>query len=430
MKSSRKMLLLVAFLVFSSSSTASDIDVNALRAELREANTNNDGARMTAAAGMLLAEFAGHPAYLYYAARGAALSDDKETSLRILEDIATRGVDMLDPVLRDTAFETVRALPGFTRLQEHVANLNGPTGKADIAFSFGEPATQPEAVAMDDKGRVFIGSVRQGHIVVRDTNGAVEKWAVPESWSVQAMHFSPNEKQLWAGISAMNVSKAANAADRGRSALVAFDSDSGEVVSLHELKTEGEHVLGDFLFLDETTILATDSIGGGVWNLDVQSGTYSKAIASGVLRSPQGLARLGSYVIIADYSNGLYRYDPGNGGVLRIKDGPASPYGIDGVYVYDNAVIAIQNGVKPRQVTRYELSGDMQRIVSREILLAGHAAFGEPTLGTVTNEKLYFVANSLWNHVTAEGDIPATHFAVPVILSLGLSRIKRHDHDD
>jgi len=418
---SMKTILLVTCIVLPAISPAAPVDVDALRAELRAANAANDGTRVSAAAAELRREFTGHPAYLYYAARGAALSGDHEKALRFLANVTARGVDMLAPVANDAAFEPVRALSGYSALLQQRDLLHAPAGQAAVAWSFGEPDTQPEAVALDSKGCVYIGSVQHGDIMVRDTNGDIRHWPAPGRWSVQGLHFSPDGKQLWAASSAMNVSRNADSADHGRSALIAFDPGTGKVIAQHQLPESGEHVLGDFLFLDADTVLATDSIGGGVYALDMRSGEFVQRVKPGTLRSPQGLALLGGFVIIADYSNGLYRFDPVGETLLRIEDGPAAPYGIDGLYVHENAIIAIHNGVQPYQVNRYALSSDAARIVSRETLLANHPAFGEPTLGTVAGETLYLVANSLWNHVTAEGTLPAAHLSVPVILSLDLS---------
>lgn len=419
--------VLAAALLSISPSTAAT-DVEALRTELREANAAADGKRMTAAAEKLLDAFSGHPTYLYFAARGAALNGDPSSALAFISDFNVRGIRAPNAIETDETFGAVRALPGFAAYELQAAALDLPKGVANVAWSFGPPDTQPEAVAVGANGRVYIGSVRRGEIIVREADGDVQHWQVPGLWSVQGLHLSPDGKQLWAATSAMNVSEYATVSDRGRSALLAFNVATGKLQARHEFPESGEHVLGDFIFLDSNTLLTTDSVGGGIHALDIVNGKFTQRVAPGILRSPQGLARVEAGVIIADYSLGLYRLDLENNALSRIADGDASPYGIDGLYVHDGALLAIHNGTRPYQVNRYRLSDDTTQINSRETLLANHSALGEPTLGTVVGDQLFFVANSLWNHVGNEGDLPATAHAVPVILSLELSRISRNEN--
>lgn len=428
MKRATTSSLLTALLLALPAHGASVVDINALRTQLIEANNANDGAKISAAAAELREEFSGHPSYLYYAARGAAISGDLPKALEYIGQIVSRGVHAPGALATDPAFASMRELPSYTAFEQQAALLNRPTGTADIRWSFGPVDTQPESVATGSAGRVYLGSVRRGEIVVRDGNGKLQHWPVPGRWSVQGLHLSPNGKQLWAATSAMNVSAHANADDRGRSALLAFDAFTGKLQARHEFPGTGEHVLGDFIFLDDNTLLATDSIGGGVYALDIAGGEFTPRVAPGVLRSPQGLARFGNEVIIADYSLGLYRLDLENNALSRIADGPASPYGIDGLYVHDGALLAIHNGVRPYQVNRYGLSDNFTQIISRETLLANHPDLGEPTLGVVVGDRLHFVANSLWNHVGNDGELPAAAHAVPLILSLDLSRITRNEN--
>lgn len=423
-----KIRAIAIFLLSFASHAANAVDVDALRTELREANAANDGARIAAVAGELLEAFNGHPSYLYYAARGAALSGNAPQALEFITDIVSRGTHPPGAVATDPAFTAIRTLPVYAAFEQQAASLHQPAGTATTRWSFGPVDTQPEGVTVNSGGCVYIGSVRRGEIIVHDIDGKLQYWPVPGRWSVQGLHLSPDGKQLWAATSAMNVSEHANESDRGRSALLAFDVVTGKVLAQHEFPASGEHVLGDFIFLDDTTLLATDSIGGGVHALDIASGIFTARVAPGTLRSPQGLARFGTHVVIADYSNGLYRFDPQTNALARIADGPASPYGIDGLYVHDGALLAIHNGVRPYQVNRYQLSDDAARIISRETLLANHPAMGEPTLGVVAGDELHFVANSLWNHVTQEGNLPASAHAAPVILSLELSRISRNEN--
>src|SRR5690606_32498860 len=197
----------------------------------------------------LRTQFPGHPTYSYLLARGHALQGDTTAALRTLSELAARNVDMLPAVSGDEAFNALRELPAFEELQHRSATLHAPVGRATRAWSFGAADTIPEAVAIDADGRVFIGSVRQREILVRETDGRVTRWRDPALWSVMGIHLSPDGKTLWAATSAMNVTKDLAPADAGRGALLAFDARSGERLARHVFPLDGGHVLGDFIFL-------------------------------------------------------------------------------------------------------------------------------------------------------------------------------------
>lgn len=418
----RTTILLLGLLVAFNAPGGDAGDIEALRATLREANSTNDGEVLVRTARRLRLAHPGHPTYSYLLARGEALRHRPVEALQALTELTARGVDMVRHVVDDPAFDAMRALDGYADLVRQADALRSPIGKAERAWQFGAPDTLPEAVAMDARGRVFIGSVRKREIIVRNADGTLDHWHHPALWSVQGLHLSPDGQLLWAATSAMNVTSGIDAAEHGRSALLALDVATGELRAHHPFPADGEHVLGDFIFIDDNTLLATDSIGGGVHALDVSSGKYMTRIAPGVLRSPQGLARIDDAVYIADYSLGLYRLDLATGELSRVADGAATPYGIDGLYAHEGALIAVQNGVAPQQVARFVLSADGTRIVARETLLANHADFEEPTLGVVRNDRFHVVANSHWNHVTRDGDLPADGLVPPVVLSIPLSQ--------
>jgi hypothetical protein len=102
-------------------------------------------------------------------------------------------------------------------------------------------------------------------------------------------------------------------------------------------------------------------------------------------------------LFIADYIKGVFRL------ALKTKDlvlmaAPEkfSMKGIDGIYFYKNSLLAIQNGVTPNRATRYTLNSTMNSIIKSEIIDRAHPAFGEPTLGVVSGDSFYYIANSQW----------------------------------
>ena len=97
--------------------------------------------------------------------------------------------------------------------------------------------------------------------------------------------------------------------------------------------------------------------------------------------------------------------------------------GIDGLYFYNNNLIAIQNGVGPQsRVVRFELNKEMNSVVRATILESGNPLFNIPTTGVIVNDELYFIANSQLRSFTADGTIYSDDKLQPtIILKLPLS---------
>jgi hypothetical protein len=85
------------------------------------------------------------------------------------------------------------------------------------------------------------------------------------------------------------------------------------------------------------------------------------------------------------------------------------------------SLIAIQNGITPHRVVRFDLNPALDRVLGAKILEMNNALFDEPTLGTLTEKGFFYVANSQWSRFEKDGRIfPSNRLAEPVILKLEL----------
>src|SRR5205807_3075752 len=116
----------------------------------------------------------------------------------------------------------------------------------------------------------------------------------------------------------------------------------------------------------------------------------------------------------------LLRVELKDGTVIRLSE-PAhvTTLGCDGIVLYHNSIIAIQNGVSPARVMRFTLDKYGERIVRAEIVDRNWKIADEPTIGTIVGNDFVYVANSQWEKYTESGvrkvTVPLT---APVILAL------------
>ena len=84
---------------------------------------------------------------------------------------------------------------------------------------------------------------------------------------------------------------------------------------------------------------------------------------------------------------------------MRITSGffnlpPDELVGADGLYFYQNSLIAIQPNVKNRKITQYFLKEDHTGIERIRVLLPDDPLLAQPTTGTVAGDRFYFIATS------------------------------------
>src|SRR5205085_316577 len=95
--------------------------------------------------------------------------------------------------------------------------------------------------------------------------------------------------------------------------------------------------------------------------------------------------------------------------------------GLDGMAYYGGTLLAVQNGLDPTRVLRLRLSPAQDRIEKVETLARGLAVHDDPTLATVVDGTLYYVANSHWNKFGEDGQLKdIENLSGPVVLRVGL----------
>lgn len=67
--------------------------------------------------------------------------------------------------------------------------------------------------------------------------------------------------------------------------------------------------------------------------------------------------------------------------------------GIDGLYLWDNHLIMIQNGIKPQRVMRLELDPSGTKVTNVRPLAVAQQEFDFPSFGILRGNDLFYFAN-------------------------------------
>ena len=390
------------------------------RGEMVAAYQAEDYDAMRAAAERALAARPGHPGALFNLAFAEVLSGDPEASLDTLNRLLARNVDMGIAAIDE--FAPVRELSGWQDYAAGIEVLGQPLGDARVLKRYDVGDFIPEGIAVAPNGDVFLGSIRHGDIVLlADEPRRLQRGNGSSHWSVFGMRLAGDT--LWFASSAVDQYAHLEASDAGRTGLFAVDLKNGRIITRSLLPDSGSpQVLGDFVIANYDTFYATDQSDGMLYRYSVSEETFTRVVDSGVFTSPQGLVldASGDYLYVADYVSGLFRVDLSDGSVNRVRTPESiSPHGIDGLYRHGNSLIAIQNGIQPNRVARFDLSEDGASVVGGDILAMNLPWFDDPNLGQVIDDRFVFIANSHWPRFDREGNLPEG-LDGPVILELSI----------
>lgn len=200
------------------------------------------------------------------------------------------------------------------------------------------------------------------------------------------------------------------------SGLTTYCPDLLEGCSTFSLRlSEDAASLNELVVVSDGTIFASDSLGGGIYRLATGDGPLEQFIAPGTFRSPQGLAVSAdnTKLYVSDYRYGIAIIDLDTQEVFRLaSDIPLILDGVDGLWRYDNELIAVQNGTSPMRISAFELSDDGMRVVTHRILEQANPEWTEPLGGSIVGDSLIYIGNGQWDRYV-EGELADGKEALP-----------------
>ena len=303
------------------------------------------------------------------------------------------------------------------RLYDHLSNLMNdagePFGVAETYATIPSSVPMPEALARDpDSGRLFVGTVREGRILVTEDGENWTEFAGPDSndelMAVFDLAVDSERGHLWVSTGAVPQFKGYRQSDHGRTALLKLDLDSGELISVHRVIPDGKaRLLGTVDLAADGTVYAADTRVPTIFRLRPDEKHPQPHFSHDNFTSLRGLALSGddSLLYVADYELGilvLSTEDTSKAWKLAVPD-TLNEGGIDGLYWWDSHLVAIQNGISPQRIMRLELGDDGLGVVAVAPVAGSLPEFDTPTYGTMAGSTLYFLGGSHWNHVDTRG---------------------------
>ncbi|MGH7631567.1 MAG: SMP-30/gluconolactonase/LRE family protein [Gemmatimonadales bacterium] len=356
------------------------------------------------------AELPGQPQVIWALARAEAMLQNPDSALAWLRRYADLGLTR-DPT-SDSVLAPLAARPAYAEIAARLVRNREPVDQGETAFTLHDAELVPEDVTYDPGRRRFlVSSVRKGKVIAVERDGRRRDFARVDhpGWSVLAVVADSARRRLWATASALPQAEGYSPGDSARTALLAFDLASGDLVRRLELPADGAaHSLGDIALGPDGTLVLSDARSGELWRLRPDGKALELLVPRDVLVSPQGIAFSpdGRRVLVADYARGIAQVDLATGAATWLpQPRNLAGMGIDGLVLAGRDLIAMQNGVRPPRVLRLRLDRDLGRIESWSVIEAGTETLSEPTHGVAVEGWVYYIANAGWDRLEEDGRV-------------------------
>lgn len=362
------------------------------------------------------------PTAWFFLARARAQAGDPRGCVAALEKVEAFGDGFMpvrdlgfERVWDDTAFRAVRA-----RMEAKLPRLDF----APTAFELADRLMLPVGIAYDAPSHdFFVGSLEHHTITRVDPSQAQREFAGP------ALSLDPvlglavdSPRRLLYAITSTAVTEAGAA--HPRNTLFAFEIDTRRIARRIEIP--------------EARRLArvTVAFGGRVYASDAATGAIFEiagdaaprvVVPAGRLQGSLGLAASpdGRTLYVAD-ATGIAVVDLAHASVKPLAAPPRENLaGIDGLYQWQGALVAVQNTTTPGRVIVLTLASGGGRVTRVQTLLSSqHTALDMPTTGAITENGFFLLAGTgLTHYMPVDGAIrDPDGVARPLVLRVPLPR--------
>jgi len=396
------LLLMALALSFTQTAVPSAVQqLNDLRQSLRSARDKKDWATYGNYAARLEEFLNGSPRSLLEMARADLLRGRTEEAKAEVHHILDMG--QAEDALLAAPFDSLHNLDGA------ISANRKPVAKATLAWELQDTGLLPEDIDYDaSTKRFFLTSVLENKIVTVGLDGKIRDFApAPDRWPMLALKLDVQRHRLWATEVALKGFSNVQKSDWGRSAVLCYSPDNGKLW----FRVEGPEgsALGDMALMRDGAPIVSDGEGGGVYRIN--DGKTLERIDRGDFISPQtpSVSADGSSLYVPDYLRGIGILDLSTRQVRWLSmDNRFILNGIDGLYLFGDRVLAVQNGSSPERVIAFRLDPSHGKVISQDVIESATATIGDPTHGVIVGSDFYYIANSGWDTLDDNGDRKAT----------------------
>jgi sugar lactone lactonase YvrE len=362
-----------------------------------------------------------HPIILFELGLAQALAGQPRNARETLKRAIWLMPDLLER--EHPARDSLAGRFSFADLNAFATELNQEVRQGQVVLTLPDRDIHPEGI-VHHEGYTYVSSVRKGTIMryQHEQGGAVFG---ESQQSAMGMAIDTMRQLLWVATTA--TPQLENKTGANGASIQAFDLASGTQRKYLPL-TDTTAWLGDLILAGDGTIYATSSSVEHpyIYRLGTEREEAEAWLTREGWASLQGLCldEAETHLYVTDYRLGIFRIELSTGEIQAVNNQTEHPLkGIDGLYRYQDWLIAVHNGLRPLQVMAYRLSADGTAITEFRYLEKALPEMGEPTLGYLDGDTFCYLVNSPWGAYDNEGTFIPEKAAQPIIRSLELNKL-------
>jgi sugar lactone lactonase YvrE len=341
--------------------------------------------------------------YMYQLVIAHALLNEKAPAYELMLGMQQQGL-----AYDFTASEHSTNLQG-TEVFDYVNDLlkiaGNPVGEAETIFVLPDNVLMPETISWDESRQKFlVGTIAEGQVLAVGKDGQVSELLKASDkngmWAIFDIMVDAPRNRLWVTSASMPGYSRFDPVDKGRSALFEFDLKTLELIRHYPVPVDGRpHILGSMVLDPKGDIYIADRTLPLIYSKSAGEDKIKPILVLKEMVSQRGIAMQpdGRIMYVADREMGIMVVDL-EGQQARLLDVPdtLNVGGIDGLYLQDNRLFIIQNGIKPQRVMRLQLDASGTKVATVAPLAVALPEFDLPSFGVIEGEDLYYFANSQW----------------------------------
>lgn len=344
-----------------------------------------------------------HRTILYNVAAGYALNNQSEKAFQTLK--YRIGFYAVNDFEEDSVFEGLSESQ-LTELKADITSHNEPRESSELVFQLDIQRFHAEDITYHEGlDRFFLTDVHNGTIysVGKEGQDPRLEFNLKEMgfWSALGSAFDPHEENtLWVSSSMMNVFSEYVDSLNGKSVVLKLDVSTNELLASYDLP--GNHVLGELIFSSSGDLYISDSIEPYIYSIKKGGTDIEEFVTDQRWMNLQGLDidEENNRLFISDYITGSYQVDLASKEVQPLYKDNELLSGTDGVSLFNDKLILLQNGTTPKRIGMLSLQNGQGSTL--EFLDQALPFLNEPTMGTFVGNEFYFIGNSPWPYYSRE----------------------------
>lgn len=343
--------------------------------------------------------------YMYQLVIAHALLDEKRPAYDMMLHMQQQGLAYDFTQVESTL--NIRGTEVFDYVNDLLVMAAEPVGESEPVFTLPEDVLMPETITWDESRQKFlVGSLADGSIVTVGKDGQVTDLLKANDengmWAVLDILVDVPRNTLWVTSAAIPRFSGFDPVNKGRSALFEYKLDSLELVRRYPVPVDGKpHSLGSMALSPNGDIYIVDRVLPILFSKPANELKLKAVVASREMVSMRGIAMQpdGRVIYVADRELGILVIDmeARRAGKLKVPD-TLNLGGIDGLYLWNNHLVIIQNGIQPQRVMRLQLDVSGTQVEEVRPLAVAQPAFDFPSYGAIVGEDLFYFASSQWGN--------------------------------